>query len=232
MSNAKRISKDILEIKNILEKSRVGLREDVFVERHLSTIQANGKPTLEQQIELVRLAGGENKRINILDNSDNILITLPSALSSGKTIDDKSSKITKALSDGDSKNIDAARRARIDNTVKDIADTKLNELSNDWGFVIDFFKDRFADQMWLIYDTKRHYGFYYDLKEAKEITLQDDEHLLDGKLNDALMAEDEKLFQQLWKNYLQKLTIKERLNLKLQRQHMPKRFWKYLTEKQ
>ena len=142
MSNAKRISKDILEIKNILEKSRVGLREDVFVERHLSTIQSNGKPTLEQQIELVRLAGGENKRINILDNNDNILITLPSALSSGKTIDDKSSKITKALSDGDSKNIDAARRARIDNTVKDIADTKLNELSNDWGFVIDFFKDR------------------------------------------------------------------------------------------
>ncbi len=142
MSNAKRISKDILEIKNILEKSRVGLREDVFVERHLSTIQSNGKPTLEQQIELVRLAGGENKRINILDNNDNILISLPSALSSGKTIDDKSSKITKALSDGDSKNIDAARRARIDNTVKDIADTKLNELSNDWGFVIDFFKDR------------------------------------------------------------------------------------------
>ena len=99
-------------------------------------------------------------------------------------------------------------------------------------FSIDFFKDRFADQKWLIYDTKRHYGFYYDLKEAKEVTLQDDEHLLSGKLNDALMAEDEKLFQQLWKNYLQKLTIKERLNLKLQRQHMPKRFWKYLTEKQ
>lgn len=99
-------------------------------------------------------------------------------------------------------------------------------------FSIDFFKDRFADQKWLIYDTKRHYGFYYDLKEAKEVTLQDDEHLLSGKLNDALMAEDEKLFQQLWKNYLNKLTIKERLNLKLQRQHMPKRFWKYLTEKQ
>lgn len=99
-------------------------------------------------------------------------------------------------------------------------------------FSIDFFKDRFADQQWLIYDTKRHYGFYYDLREAKEVTLQDDEHLLSGKLNDALMAEDEKLFQQLWKSYLQKLTIKERLNLKLQRQHMPRRFWRYLTEKQ
>lgn len=99
-------------------------------------------------------------------------------------------------------------------------------------FSVDFFKDRFADQKWLIYDTKRHYGFYYDLVDAKEVTLQDDEHLLSGKLNDALMAEDEKLFQQLWKGYFKSLTIKERLNLKLQRQHMPKRFWKYLTEKQ
>lgn len=97
---------------------------------------------------------------------------------------------------------------------------------------VSHFKDRFADQKWLIYDTKRHYGFYYDLREAKEVTLQDDKHLLSGKLNDALMAEDEKFFQQLWKSYFSALTIKERLNLKLQRQHMPKRFWKYLTEKQ
>lgn len=142
MSSTKRLNKDILEIKSILEKSRVGLREDVFIERHLTTIKTNGKPTLEQQIELVRLAGGENKRINILDNNDNILITLPSALSSGKTIDDKNKQFTKTLSDGDDKTVDDARRERINSTVKVITDTKLDELSNDWGYVIDFFKDR------------------------------------------------------------------------------------------
>ena len=33
---------------------------------------------------------------------------------------------------------------------------------------IDHFKDRFADQPWLIYDIKRAYGFYYDLKEVSQ----------------------------------------------------------------
>lgn len=97
---------------------------------------------------------------------------------------------------------------------------------------ISHFIDRFADQKWLIYDIKRKYGYYYDLKAATEVTLEDDTHLLGGKLDEALMAEDEKLFQELWKGYFKSMTIKERINPKLQRQHMPKRFWKYLTEKQ
>jgi probable DNA metabolism protein len=98
--------------------------------------------------------------------------------------------------------------------------------------IIDHFKDRFADQKWVIYDLKRHYGYYYDLQTCEEMTLDNDEHLLSGKLDEKLMAEDEKMFQELWKGYFKSMTIKERINLKLQRQHMPKRFWKYLTEKQ
>lgn len=98
---------------------------------------------------------------------------------------------------------------------------------------INHFIDRFSDQKWVIYDMQRRYGFYYDLKTCVEITLDgESSHLLTGKLDENLMAEDEKLFQELWKGYFKALTIKERLNLKLQRQHMPKRFWKYLTEKQ
>lgn len=98
--------------------------------------------------------------------------------------------------------------------------------------VIEHFTDRFADQKWVIYDIKRKYGYYYDLQTTEEITLQDDQYLLGGKLDEALMADDEKLFQNLWKAYFKSMTIKERINPKLQRQHMPKRFWKYLTEKQ
>lgn len=97
---------------------------------------------------------------------------------------------------------------------------------------IEHFKDRFSDQKWVLYDTKRHYGYYYDLKTVEEITLDDDSHLLGGKLDEKLMAEDEKLFQDLWKGYFKALTIKERINLRKQRQDMPRRFWKYLTEKQ
>lgn len=108
----------------------------------------------------------------------------------------------------------------------------ITPIYNALPLVISHFKDRFADQKWVIYDLKRKYGYYYDLKTVEEITLEDDTHLLNGKLDENLMAEDEKLFQELWKGYFKALTIKERINLKLQRQHMPKRFWKYLTEKQ
>ena len=98
---------------------------------------------------------------------------------------------------------------------------------------VSYFQDRFSDQKWVVYDIQRKYGFYYDLTKPVEITLDGEgSHLLSGKLDEELMAQDEKLFQELWKGYFNALTIKERINLKLQRQHMPKRFWKYLTEKQ
>lgn len=37
-------------------------------------------------------------------------------------------------------------------------------------------------------------------------------------------------FEDMWRKYLQHLTIPERRNLALQRSHMPKKYWKYLTE--
>ncbi len=44
-------------------------------------------------------------------------------------------------------------------------------------------KDRFADQCWLLYDLKREYGYYYDLKETTEVRFEEKEaHLLSGLL--------------------------------------------------
>ena len=97
---------------------------------------------------------------------------------------------------------------------------------------IPYFRDRFRDQRWLIYDIKRRYGFYYDLHTVTEVTMEDDAHLVAGKLDDAMLAEDEKLFQSLWKSYFNSMAIAERINPRLQRQHMPKRFWHLLTEMQ
>ncbi len=101
--------------------------------------------------------------------------------------------------------------------------------------VIGHFKDRFADQCWLIYDVGRAYGFYYDLTEVREVRFEDNNrgvHLVTGKLDEHLMDKDEKLFQQLWKDYFKAICIKERLNPRKHRQDMPVRYWKYLTEKQ
>ena len=100
---------------------------------------------------------------------------------------------------------------------------------------IDHFKDRFADQPWLIYDIKRAYGFYYDLKEVRQVTVEEgsrEGHLVTGMLDESLMDKDEKLFQQLWKTYFKAICIKERLNPRKHKQDMPVRYWKHMTEKQ
>jgi probable DNA metabolism protein len=97
---------------------------------------------------------------------------------------------------------------------------------------IPWFRDRFRDPRWLIYDIGRHYGFYYDLHTVTEITMEDDSHLTTGKLDPAMLAEGEHLFQDMWRGYVDSMAIKERLNARLQRQHMPRRFWSLLTEMQ
>lgn len=109
----------------------------------------------------------------------------------------------------------------------------IEPIYNVLPLAIAHFKDRFADQTWLLYDLKREYGYYYDLKEVTEVRFEEKEaHLLSGLLNESLMDRDEKLFRLLWKEYFKSIAIKERLNPRLHRQHLPVRFWKYLTEKQ
>ena len=108
----------------------------------------------------------------------------------------------------------------------------VKPIDNVLPLTLSHLTDRFADQCWLIYDLQREYGYYYDLKETTEVRFEEKEaHLLSGLLSEELMDADEKLFQQMWKTYFKSIAIKERLNPKLHRQHMPARFWKYMPEK-
>ena len=50
------------------------------------------------------------------------------------------------------------------------------------------------------------------------------------KLADRWLAEDERQFQLLWKNYFRALAIPQRINERQQRRMMPRRYWKHLTE--
>lgn len=108
----------------------------------------------------------------------------------------------------------------------------LAPLYNVLPLVVPYAQDRFADQRWLLYDLKREYGYYYDLKEVTEVRFEEkDSHLLTGLLSEDIMDKDEVLFQEMWQAYFQSIAIKERLNPRLQRQHMPARFWPYMPEK-
>lgn len=93
------------------------------------------------------------------------------------------------------------------------------------------FKRRYADQKWMIYDVLRRYGIYYDLNEVAVIEMTFSDHSNNGKDISALYDEDEDLYQSLWQNYFKSVNIQARKNTKLHIQHMPKRYWKHLTEK-
>lgn len=122
---------------------------------------------------------------------------------------------------------------RFQKTADDIFFAAVEPMYNILPLTISHFKDRFADQKWLIYDIKRQYGYYYDRSQVTEICFEDRPmHLITGKLDESLMASDEKLLQNMWKTYFKSIAIKERINPRLHRRHMPVRFWKYLTEKQ
>ena len=86
------------------------------------------------------------------------------------------------------------------------------------------FSNRFADQNWIIHDIKREKALIFNTKKSLIISL---------KPNEIYEVENSEFnYQSLWKTYFKSIAIKERKNLRLQKQYMPKRYWKHLTEKQ
>ena len=93
------------------------------------------------------------------------------------------------------------------------------------------FEQRYADQLWLIYDTRRKYGIYYDLHQVQVVEIDFNELVQKEATTVAILDDKEQLYQQLWLNYFNSVNIKARKNMKLHIRHMPKRYWKYLVEK-
>ena len=98
------------------------------------------------------------------------------------------------------------------------------------------FKSRYQDQEWLIYDEKRRYGIYYDLKSVHQVHMEAQE--IDGNIETGFsqnfnieLDEEEVLYDQLWKDYFNSVNIEARKNIKLHVQYVPKRYWRYMNEK-
>lgn len=100
--------------------------------------------------------------------------------------------------------------------------------------IAGFFKNRYADQQWIIYDVRRKYGLFYDLQKVTEITYEFVSAVDTSKprLHESLTDEKEELASMLWKDYFNSTNIPARKNMKLHIQHVPKRYWKYLNEKE
>ena len=109
----------------------------------------------------------------------------------------------------------------------------IEPLYNVLSLTIRHFQDRFADQHWIIYDARRHFGYYYDGIQVNEIAFTNVHQpaLLTGKVDENLLDREERLYQTLWKNYFHSICIRERLNPVKHKKDMPVRYWKFLTEK-
>lgn len=90
-------------------------------------------------------------------------------------------------------------------------------------FLAPHFVQRLQDQNWIIHDIKRSIAACYNGQEwmVTDLALSQVPPL----------GEDETLYQSLWRQYYQSISIPGRRNPKLQRQMMPARYWKHLTEK-
>jgi len=121
---------------------------------------------------------------------------------------------------------------RFQHTADGIFYTGIDPDFNVLPLISNHFKNRYADQQWIIYDLKRKYGLHYNLHSVEEITI-DFTSGVDSKNPEAiLLDEKEELYSVLWKDYFKSANIVARKNTKLHVRHVPKRYWKYLTEKQ
>ena len=141
----------------------------------------------------------------------------------------KTSQIAKNVS-REKHRMEAFVRFRL--TKDDIYFANIEPDFNVLPLISKHFKSRYADQKWVIYDIKRNYGLYYDLQTLDFINMDFPDNFDFSKTSTDFFANEEFDFQKLWKDYFDSTNIKERKNMKLHIRHVPKRYWKYLSEKQ
>ena len=120
---------------------------------------------------------------------------------------------------------------RFQKTTDDIYAATIKPDFDIMPFIGAHFKKRYADQQWLIYDTYRDYGLFYDLRQMQFVKLDNPDWAGHKQIKQSVLSEEEKDFKQLWREYFKATSIKERKNMKLHLQHLPKRYWSYLPEK-
>jgi len=90
------------------------------------------------------------------------------------------------------------------------------------------FKKRMPNEKWIIHDTERETGLFYDGKELRQAFFDKNE-LAELKIqSEKAKAEDQ--IEKLWKKYFNTIAINSRKNPKLQQSFMPKQYWRYIVE--
>lgn len=86
----------------------------------------------------------------------------------------------------------------------------------------EHFCDRFCNEHFVIYDENHGMGLVYRPYEYRIVPIDD--------LTLREPDENELRYQELWRQYYDTIAIKARNNPVCRRNHMPKRYWDYMTE--
>jgi probable DNA metabolism protein len=120
---------------------------------------------------------------------------------------------------------------RFQETKEGIWVCEINPDFNVLPLIGKHFKDRYPSFNWVIIDTKRQTGLMYEKQYLAYISYKKRRQGV-NRLKEEHKTIEEKSYQALWKQYFKSVNIEERNNSNLHLQHVPKRYWKYLIEKQ
>jgi len=105
---------------------------------------------------------------------------------------------------------------------QEILYTKIEPDNDVIEFLVHHFKDRYRNNPFIIHDKKRGKALVYGMGKWY-ITNFDEKNLLE-------YTDSENDYRRLWKLYFDTIGIKERINPRCQKNHMPVRYWKNLVE--
>ncbi|WP_213523965.1 TIGR03915 family putative DNA repair protein [Nonlabens sp.] len=118
--------------------------------------------------------------------------------------------------------------------------------------LVSHFKNQYTDQKWIIYDLKRNFGISYDLETVQEVQIDFKKARGQGGVLPTRVSENssdvassggfhnstglrinsnEINYKDLWNQYFNSAYVKSRKSLKLHLEYVPKRSWRYLSEK-
>lgn len=119
--------------------------------------------------------------------------------------------------------------SRFQKTAEGVYTALLGPKYNVLSLLVPHFCKRFAVHQWILYDTKRGFGFFHDQGEVKDIYI--DPAFMKGEtLSEELLAPGEKTLEKMWKDYHVTAAVDARMNPTLQARCMPRHFWKHMTE--
>ena len=101
------------------------------------------------------------------------------------------------------------------------------------GYCAGHFQQRLKNQRWMLHDIRRDQAMFWEGCRLQECAVDPEftsfvrKH---GELPESHLDGEERYYQQLWRSFHTSIANPNRENTCLQKQRMPKRYWKYLVE--